>query len=345
VSADGQVAFVSFATNLVPGQVDVGGGSPTIDVFLHAPQTGETRLVSFRRGSPGWASGGCDWNVPLWMASAGEAVVFSSDSQDLVENDFDASHDLGTAHRVWALDGDGTQREELPITPDAQGPSWRLAAVDDFDGDFDSDLVFQDDSTGTVELWWMQGPAREGPPVPLGAPTPGPGWRVVASADFDRDGRADLVWSHDTTRQVRIWTMNGATLVGQIDPVPATPSNPVWELAGAADFDGDGFVDLLWQNPATGMAAEWLLDGQGRRISGRVVQPSSARAGWRVVAVGDYGVGPGGRPGTPDLVWRHDTSGRLVLWNLDSSGVRTSGRFLKPAEATPPLGWRVAGPR
>ena len=66
---------------------------------------------------------------------------------------------------------------------------------------------------------------------------------------------------------------------------------------------------------------------------------------WKVLAAGDYGVGPNGRPGTYDLVWRNADSGRFVVWNMDTHGVRTAGRFVNPPAPADPLDWTIAGPR
>ena len=49
--------------------------------------------------------------------------------------------------------------------------------------------------------------------------------------------------------------------------------------------------------------------------------------------MGDYGLGPGGLPGTNDIVWRNATSGTFVVWYMDQAGNRTFGTFTCP---TPP---------
>jgi hypothetical protein len=36
---------------------------------------------------------------------------------------------------------------------------------------------------------------------------------------------------------------------------------PDWKVASMGDFDGDGKMDLLWTNEATGQAFVWLMDG------------------------------------------------------------------------------------
>jgi hypothetical protein len=88
------------------------------------------------------------------------------------------------------------------------------------------------------------------------------------------------------------------------------------------------------------------MDDAVVRTSGRfTVPPNAGDHNWKVVAGGDYGIGPGGTPGTADVVWRNDDSGRLVLWNLRWDGVRTSGAFTTPDAPDAPLQWDVVGPR
>ena len=36
---------------------------------------------------------------------------------------------------------------------------------------------------------------------------------------------------------------------------------PSWHLAGAADFNGDGKTDILWENRVTGERVIWLMNG------------------------------------------------------------------------------------
>ncbi len=71
-----------------------------------------------------------------------------------------------------------------------------------------------------------------------------------------------------------------------------------------------------------------------------------------MVAAGDYGPTPGllgGSDGRPDIVWRNETSGKLVVWFMDggsSPPTRLAGGFTTPDSPQPdPLGWNVVGPR
>jgi hypothetical protein len=37
-----------------------------------------------------------------------------------------------------------------------------------------------------------------------------PGWRAVGINDLNADGRLDLVWQNDATREVHVWYLTGA---------------------------------------------------------------------------------------------------------------------------------------
>ena len=80
ISADGRhVAFLSFATNLVSGQVD---GNQGVDVFLWERTTGRTDLVSHRAGQPA-VTGSADSTTPF-VSADGAFVAFVSRAGNLV---------------------------------------------------------------------------------------------------------------------------------------------------------------------------------------------------------------------------------------------------------------------
>lgn len=374
ISSDGaRVVFPSWATNLVAGQVD----SPqTDDLFVWSSADGSLRLVNPARGTTTTATGQLEWSSPEGfgplLPTDASAVVFASRSDALVEHDLnrsvdafvwsaehvkgdldgDGNVDLVLRHtsqpvqRVWRMDDDANRLSEIDVTPDQTSAPWQLVGVDDFDGDLQSDLIFHHAGTGAIEFWLMDGSARRGAPLPLGAPGPPPGWNLAATADFDQDGRPDLLWQHPLTRQLMIYTLQGVSPTGAIIPSPSSAGDANWQVAAAFDMDVDGSTDLLWYNTASGRVVWWRLDAQARRITGQFTEPMQAgNSNWKVLAAGDFGLGPNGLPNTRDLVWRNDTSGRFVLWHMDAAGRRTSGRFTNPAAPVEPLDWTLAGPR
>ncbi len=366
IAADGSaVAFISYASDLVAGQV----ATYSDNAYLVDRATGLARLASPALGPDLAGAGGLGaW---LCLSHDGRSLAFTSDADTIVAHDLngmndvfvygrshvkgDLSDDLNTdlvlanrnapVHRVWTLDGDLNRLAEIDVSPDQTGPDWQLGGVDDFDGDGQDDLVFRN-ASGAVEFWLMNGTTRLGAPVPLNGTAPAPEWKLSATADFDHDARPDLLWRNTATRALQVWTMNGATPTGTITPTPAQATDANWEVVAALDADRDGNTDLLWYNQSSGRIVFWFMDAAVQRLSGQFATPMQAGdANWKVLAAGDYGVGPNGRPGTYDLVWRNATSGRFVVWNMDTHGVRTAGRFVNPPAPDSPLDWTIAGPR
>jgi len=84
----------------------------------------------------------------------------------------------------------------------------------DFNVDGHPDLVWQNESTRQVALWYMGGTQGNvysgfGWLGDVGAAGV-PGWSVVGTADFNSDGHLDVVWQNDMSRQVVVWYMGGA---------------------------------------------------------------------------------------------------------------------------------------
>jgi hypothetical protein len=65
----------------------------------------------------------------------------------------------------------------------------------------------------------------------------------VAVADFNHDGKPDIVWRNTQTGANEIWLMNGFSVTSTLS-LPA--QGIYWMLAGAADFNGDGHPDLIF---------------------------------------------------------------------------------------------------
>lgn len=277
-----------------------------------------------------------------------------------VKGDFDADgqpdlvwrHLPSNRYMVWSMNG--TQRSGAAwITPDP-GAGWQIVGSDDFTSDNRTDLVLHNSVTGAVEFWPMNGAARAGSALPLTGAAPLPlDWKLSATGDFNADGRPDLVWRNTATQKIVIWTMNGAAKTGEIVPSPDQAADPNWEIAAALDYDGDARRDFLWYNWSSGKIVVWYMDQNVRRISGRFTTPANAGdANWKVLAGGDYS-GASASTCTNDIVWRNATSGRAVVWQMDSAGTRVAGSFTTPegptsdpsGNATPATDWTLAGPR
>jgi hypothetical protein len=281
---------------------------------------------------------------------AGSAYVFRASSKG--DLNLDGRTDLlvrleATGQNdAWLMDGITRPSAPVTLSPTPASVDWVISGVDDFDADHDNDLLMWNRVSGAAEFWLMNGTTRVGTPVAL-AGALAPPWRPSATADFDHDNRPDIVYRNSTTQKIQIWRMNGTSPVGTLVPTPDQAVDANWEIVGAQDWNGDGNTDFLWYNSNSGKIVLWFMDASVARLTGLFTTPANAGDNnWKVLAMGDYGLGPSGLPGTIDIVWRNATSGRFVVWYMDRAGGRTSGSFTSPDAPSPtPTDWTIVGPR
>lgn len=324
---------------------------------------------------PGDFTGGFQWSYTLAPSANRSFTAVLGANLSLVRGDFndDGETDLlfrnsaFTQHSVWTMN-DLTRIASVAVTPDVADPNQRAVCTEDFSGDSRTDIVFWNQSTGSVEFWTMGGPTgttRQGV-LPLQGTAPlSTDWNVAACGDVDGDGNADILWRNVVTQKLKVWLMDNDTW--QADRVP-TPSQAVdgnWAVVALLDFNGDGAPDLHWYNSTSGSNVHWFMDQNLVRVSGQFTTPPNAgNNNWKVVAAGDYGQGSLGAPpvGAGDVIFRNETSGRIVGWIMDGLGTppagntRLEGLFTCPVEVgggcdptVPPgpaaLGWFIVGPR
>ncbi len=177
--------------------------------------------------------------------------------------------------------------------------------ADDFNNDNQSDIVWQNTTSGDRGFWLMNGTAYAGW-VDIGAVTTD--WRIAATADFNGDGQPDLLWENTTTGDRGFWLMNGTTFASWVD---LGYVSTVWRIAGAADFNGDGKADILWENTSTGDRGFWLMNGTA---FASWVDIGAVTTDWRIAAVGDFN-----GDGKADVVWENTTTGDRGFWLMNGT--------------------------
>ena len=151
------------------------------------------------------------------------------------------------------------------------------------------------------------------------------GYSVVATGDFNGDGRVDLVWTHSEHRDLYMWQGNGSTFTStRFGEYPAG-----WQVVGAVDVDNDGRSDLLFHNPITRQFSYRILNGTSL-IRDYLV--GGVGPGYRVAALGDFN-----GDGFGDVVWTHPENLDLYMW-VGNGNTFTSSLF-----GSYPAGWLVSG--
>jgi hypothetical protein len=191
---------------------------------------------------------------------------------------------------------------------------------DDVDGDGRSDLLLEHEDSSSVAYWRMLGADMQNSSPILSNP---PGFKRIATADFNGNGRMDVLWVRASDRQVLMWLSDG---IGFVE-VSVGQHAQEWQVFGAGDVDGDGKSDVLLRSG--GLIAWWLMDG-----ASIVGQPPavSAPPGLMLVAHGDFN---GDRK--LDLVWEERETRTLSMW------LGTGTEFMMAAVREYALGWQVWG--
>ncbi len=210
----------------------------------------------------------------------------------------------------------------------------------DFDNNGRPDVVWQNESTRQVGAWYMggaQGATYQGFGWLAGSGVPG--WSVVALADLDGNGKPDLIWQNDTTRQAVVWYMGG-TKGDQYQSFAwlQLTSTPGWSIVSAADVNANGKPDLIWQEDSTRRVGVWYMGGaQGNQFQSFAWLDGVGVPGWSVVAATDLDGN-----GNPDLIWQNDATRQVVAWYMGGSGGSQYLSFSWLESSTTP-GWRVVG--
>ena len=221
-----------------------------------------------------------------------------------------------STHQVSVHYFDGTQGATYIgwnwLNSKGEPSGWVLVGAADFDGNGVPDLVWEYMPTGQVTVNYYGG---LGGATLLGwnwlNKTGNPGWTVVAVADMNGDGVPDLIWEKNATNQVTVnyyGGPGGATLTGW-NWLNSAGEPAGWHVVAAADFDGNGTPDLVWQYAPTRQVTVNYYGGTGgATYQGWNWLNSTGDPGWTVVGANDFN-----GDGVPDLVWQNDTTAQVTV--------------------------------
>jgi uncharacterized delta-60 repeat protein len=275
-------------------------------------------------------------------------VVGSGDFNKDGEADLLWRNNVGGQTQVWLLGGSSTITpkdssyavDALPLSVD-----WSLQATADFTGDGRPDFVWRNrsQSDGRLVFWGMGGPTGTTfQTLSIFGTETDQNMQIVSSADFDKDGKNDILWRNSITGRSLVWFMNGQTKVGEKalnfnGSDLLLPGND-WNIKGTADFNRDGTVDILWRNKISGQNVVWNMAGSdGTTFSSLTEIGPAFTASWDIRAVNDFN-----RDGNADLFWRNSVTGDNVIWYLGGL-TGTEYQSVSSILGRPDVNWDVVG--
>mgnify|MGYP001055925794 CR=1 FL=1 len=221
--------------------------------------------------------------------------------------------------------------------------SWEIAGTSDFNGDGKTDILWRNYGTGPFQgmndIWFMDGTTFVS--ESLFSVIPDTGWRVVATADFNSDGKTDILWRYHGEGALQgmnlIWFMDGPVPQGEV--IFSQIPDLSWKVAGTGDFNGDDKTDILWRYYGTGayqgLNVVWFMDGttfQSEALLGLITDTA-----WEIAATGDFD-----KDGHTDILWRYYGTGTFQgmndVWYLDGTTFLREEIF----SIIPDTNWRIA---
>ena len=178
------------------------------------------------------------------------------------------------------LTGDGTAALKADL-------DWLVMGLGDFDGDGKTDVLTRDSVAGTWHLARMNGRTVETTGTGNTDLTTNLDWRLAAIADFDGDGKDDVLLRHSTTYRWWLYVMDGRNHVAaKSGPVNDLPSDPALDVAGVGDLTGDGKADLLTRY--TRSSGRWrYFSMDGRTVLADAVLGIFHQSQYRLAAIAD----------------------------------------------------------
>jgi hypothetical protein len=327
------LAATSSNQGLIPnGSIFLGGGGTnrTMSIFPVAGVNGSSTItVSVTDGNG--ASSSTTFVVTVGQGGTPTPVPNDFNNDGLTDIVFENPDGFVG---VWYMNNGPDLKSASTFIPDNVGdPRWHIVGTGDFNTDNKTDLLYQHDD-GSLAVWFMDGKTLLSASL-LNPSFPGDGWHAVGTGDINKDGKRDIVFQHNDGT-LAAWYMDGINLVAGHPINPAHAGEDGWRVAGTADFNQTGSVDLVFQN-VDGRLAAWYMNGLDL-VQGFPLNPDNpGDLGWQVAGTVDLN-----KDGKTDLLFQHD-NGSVAVWLMNGINLVTP-TYLNPPDSGG-SGWRIVGPR
>lgn len=222
-------------------------------------------------------------NVAANWVTEGIADFNGDGNQDILWRDYSSGRNA-----IWFMGG-ASNTSILSVSElTTVGTTWRIEGVADFNGDARPDLLWRDYSSGTNGIWFMGGINNTSIASISLLTTVSSNWAVGGVADFNGDGKQDILWRDYASGTNGIWFMGGSnnTSITTIATLTTVATN--WRVEGIADFNGDNRPDLLWRDYTSGTNGVWFMGGGSNTSINSISLLSNVASSWQPIVYNKF---------------------------------------------------------
>jgi hypothetical protein len=275
---------------------------------------------------------------------AGASVTATFDWTAPPKTDFNGDGDADIFWRhstqgilaVWLMDGINLTGAALTNPSAIDDPQWQIAGTGDFNGDGKPDILWRHATQAIMAVWFMDGLNLVSASLLNPSAIDDPAWEIASVADFNADGKPDILWRHSTQGIMAVWYLDGINLVGASLTNPSAIDDIQWQIQATGDFNSDGKPDILWRHATQGIMAVWFMDGISLTAASLTNPSAIDDIAWQIAGAADFN-----SDGQPDILWRHSTQGIMAVWFMD--GVNLTAASLTNPSAIDDPAWQIAG--
>ena len=264
----------------VAGALDIdfnADGSP--DILLENTATGQRVLWLMGGPNNAYVTQGLDLGSldPAWHIVG--TADFNGDGKPdiLLEN-------VSSGQRVlWLMGGPNDAYVIQGLDLGSLDPVWHIVGTADFNGDGKPDILLENTGNGQRVLWLMGGPNNAHVTLGLDLGSLDPAWHIVGTADFNGDGKPDILLENTSSGQRVLWLMGGPNNAYVTQGLDLGSLDPAWHIVALADFNRDGSPDILLENVSSGQRVLWLMGGPNNAYVTQGLDLGSLDPVWHIV--------------------------------------------------------------
>ena len=214
--------------------------------------------------------------LPRTVADANWSLRAIGDLNGDAQADLVLQHSLSGQVTAFYMNAGNSQLvAEGAVGRQISGPNWEVAGTGDFNGDGKTDLLLRNNIADQTIAWYMNDQGKILSETLVGRRFEDSRWKIETTADFTGDGQADWLLRHYVSGQNLLMEMDGTEIVSE-RLIGRVVEDLDWQIVGTKDLNGDGEMDIIWQNSIASQTLAWQMQ-DGQIAQERLIAGISAR--------------------------------------------------------------------